>query len=73
MKKIETVLDLLVFIDSEKKAGRIDFETPVFCGIIAGMATATYMGDAEAEVCNMSSHEFGRKVNRGGKKVLLIK
>ena len=72
MKKIETVLDLLVFIDSEKKAGRIDFETPVFCGIISGMATATYMGDAEAEACNMSSHEFGRKVNRGGDAVFYI-
>lgn len=72
MKKTETVLDLLLFIDEEIKAGRINYETPVFAGTVRDGGSKTYFNNASAGVKQMSKNEYGRKVNRGGDAVFYI-
>ena len=72
MKKTETVLDLLLFIDEEIKAGRINYETPVFAGLLSDGGGKFYFNDAKVGVKQMSKNEYGRKVNRGGDAVFYI-
>ena len=73
MKEIKTVLELILLIDKNMKSGEINYETPVFAGALSDGGSKTYFNDAKAGIKQMSTKEYGRKVNRGGKKVLLIK
>ena len=66
MKKTETVLDLLLFIDEEIKAGRINYETPV------SFLHGGYLRSVELSIGNASKKKPRKVVSRGGDVNLII-
>lgn len=68
MKKIETVLDLLTFIDQKIKGGVINFDSPVK-KISAG---GKYLNNAKVGVAKQSKKVHGETVSRMGIACLVI-
>lgn len=67
MKEIETVLDLLTFIDQQKKKGVIDYDSPV--KVIAGNGK---IHNADIGIVNQSKKKHDETVKRMGIKCLAI-
>ena len=67
MGKIETVLDLLTFIDRQKKKGVIDYDSPV--KVIAGNGK---IHNADIGIVNQSIKKSDETVLRAGIKCLAI-
>ena len=67
MGKIETVLDLLTFIDRQKKKGVIDYDSPV--KVIAGNGK---IHNADVGIVNQSTRKRDETVSRAGIKCLGI-
>ena len=67
MQKIETVLDLLTFIDRQKKKGVIDYDSPVT--VIAGSGK---IHNAGIGIVNQSTRKRDETVSRAGIKCLGI-
>lgn len=67
MEEVETVLDLLTFIDQQKKKGIIDFDSPV--KVIAGDGK---IHNADIGIVNQSKKKHNETVSRMGIKCLAI-
>ena len=67
MQEIETVLDLLTFIDRQKKKGVIDYDSPV--KVIAGSGK---IHNAGIGIVNQSTRKRDETVSRAGIKCLGI-
>ena len=67
MQEIETVLDLLTFIDRQKKKGVIDYDSPV--KVVAGNGK---INNAGIVVVNQSAKKCNETVSRAGIKCLGI-
>ena len=67
MQEIETVLDLLTFIDRQKKKGVIDYDSPV--KVIAGNGK---IHNADIGIVNQSIKKSDETVLRAGIKCLAI-
>lgn len=66
MKKAETVLELLLFIDEKIKDGQINYETPV------SLLHGGYLRSIELSVGNASKKKPRKVVSRGGDVNLII-
>ena len=67
MQEIETVLDLLAFIDRQKKKGVIDYDSPV--KVIAGNGK---IHNADVGIVGQSTKKSDETVLRAGIKCLAI-
>ena len=67
MQKIETVLDLLTFIDQQIKKGVIDYDSPV--KVVAGNGK---INNADVGIVNQSAKKRNETVSRAGIKCLGI-
>ena len=67
MQKIETVLDLLTFIDRQKKKGVIDYDSPV--KVIVGNGK---IHNADVGIVSQSTRKRDETVSRAGIKCLRI-
>ena len=67
MKEIGNVLDLLTFIDQQKKKGIIDFDSPV--KVITGDGK---IHNADVGIVNQSKKKHNETVSRMGIKCLAI-
>ena len=67
MKKIETVLDLLTFIDQQIKGGVINFDSPV-----KKISGGKYLNNAKVGVAKQSKKVHGETVSRMGIACLVI-
>ena len=67
MKKIETVLDLLTFIDQQIKGGVINFDSPV-----KKISGGKYLNNAKVGVAKQSKKVHDETVSRMGIACLVI-
>ena len=67
MQKIETVLDLLTFIDQQKKNGVIDYDSPV-----KKISGGKYLNNAKVGVAKQSKKVRDETVSRMGIACLVI-
>ena len=67
MQKIETVLDLLTFIDQQKKKGVIDYDSPV-----KKISGGKYLNNAKVGLAKQSKKVRTETVSRMGIACLVI-
>ena len=67
MQKIETVLDLLTFIDQQKKKGVIDYDSPV-----KKISGGKYLNNARVGVAKQSKKVHDETVSRMGIACLVV-
>jgi len=67
MKKIETVLDLLTFIDQQIKGGVVNFDSPV-----KKISGGKYLNNAKVGVAKQSKKVHDEAVSRMGIACLVI-